>query len=198
MSIAGKTIFVTGGARGIGAETARRAAARGANVAVVGLEPDELERVAAACGDRGAAFVCDVTDREQTRRAVEGTVERFGGIDAVMANAGIGNGGLMRYMDPDAFTAVIRVNLLGSYETIQATLPHVIERRGYVLQVASVAAIVHSPGMAAYSASKAGVEAMADSLRSEVKHAGVDVGTAYFSWIGTEMVKGADDNPIGQ
>jgi NAD(P)-dependent dehydrogenase (short-subunit alcohol dehydrogenase family) len=198
MTIAGKTIFITGAARGIGAETARRAAARGANVAVVGLEPEELERVASACGDRGAAFECDVTDREQTQAAVDGTVERFGGIDAVVVNAGIGNGGLMRYMDPDAFEAVLRVNLIGSYRTIQATLPHIIERRGYVLQVASVAAVVHTPGMAAYSASKAGVEAMADSLRSEVKHLGVDVGQAYFSWIGTDMVSGSDENPIGK
>src|SRR4051794_90921 len=192
MSIAGKTIFVTGAARGIGAETARRAAARGANVAVVGLEPEELDRVANACGDRGAAFGCDVTDRDQTRAAVEGTIARFGGIDAVVVNAGIANGGLMRYMDADAFEAVLRVNLIGSYRTIQATLPHVIERRGYILQVASVAAIVAAPGMAAYSASKHGVEAMANSLRAEVRHLGVDVGCAYFSWIGTEMVHGAD------
>jgi NAD(P)-dependent dehydrogenase (short-subunit alcohol dehydrogenase family) len=198
VSIAGKTIFITGAARGIGAETARRAAAKGANVAIVGLEPAELERVAAACGDRGAAFECDVTDREQTRAAVDGTLERFGGIDAVVVNAGIGNGGLMRYMDPDAFQAVLRVNLLGSYETIHAALPHVIERRGYVLQVASVAAVVHTPGMAAYSASKAGVEAMADALRGEVKHLGVDVGQAYFSWIATDMVSGGDDKPVVQ
>jgi NAD(P)-dependent dehydrogenase (short-subunit alcohol dehydrogenase family) len=198
VSIAGKTIFVTGAARGIGAETARRASARGANVAVVGLEPTELERVASACGDRGAAFEADVTDRAQLRAAVEGTVDRFGGIDAVVVNAGIGNGGMFRYMDPDAFQAVLRVNLLGSYETIHATLPHVIERRGYVLQVASVAAVVHTPGMAAYSASKAGVEAMADALRTEVKHLGVDVGTAYFSWIGTDMVTGAEETPAGQ
>jgi NAD(P)-dependent dehydrogenase (short-subunit alcohol dehydrogenase family) len=104
----------------------------------------------------------------------------------------------MRYMDPDAFEAVIRVNLLGSWRTIHATLPHVIERQGYLLQVASVAALVHGPGMGAYSASKAGAEAMADSLRAEVKHLGVDVGSAYFSWIGTEMVYGADESPIGR
>jgi NAD(P)-dependent dehydrogenase (short-subunit alcohol dehydrogenase family) len=198
MAIAGKTIFVTGAARGIGAETVRRAAARGANVAAVGLEPDELERVASSCGDRGAAFECDVTDRDQIQAAVDGTLERFGGIDAVVVNAGIGNGGLMRYMEPDAFEAVLRVNLIGSYRTIQATLPHVIDRRGYMLQIASVAAIVHTPGMAAYSASKAGVEAMADSLRGEVAHLGVDVGQAYFSWIGTDLVYGGDDNPIAQ
>jgi NAD(P)-dependent dehydrogenase (short-subunit alcohol dehydrogenase family) len=198
VSIAGKTIFVTGAARGIGAETARRASARGANVAVVGLEPEELERVASACGNRGAAFEADVTDRGQLRAAVDGTVERFGGIDAVVVNAGIGNGGMIRHMDPDAFQAVLRVNLLGSYETIHATLPHLVERRGYLLQVASVAAVVHTPGMAAYSASKAGVEAMADALRTEVKHLGVDVGTAYFSWIGTDMVTGAEETPASQ
>jgi NAD(P)-dependent dehydrogenase (short-subunit alcohol dehydrogenase family) len=198
MSIVGKTIFITGGARGIGAETARRAAAKGANVAVVGLEPEELERVASACGDRGAAFDADVTDRDQLQAAVDGTVERFGGIDAVLVNAGIGGGGLMRWADPDAFERVIRVNLLGSWRTIKATLPHVIERQGYVLQVASVAAVLHGPGLGAYSASKAGVEAMANSLRLEVKHLGVDVGCAYFSWIGTDMVYGADESPIGQ
>ncbi|MEA2480162.1 MAG: hypothetical protein QOJ07_2084 [Thermoleophilaceae bacterium] len=198
MSLSGKTVFITGGARGIGAETARRAAARGANVAVVGLEPGELERVASSCGDRGAAFECDVTDPGQVQAAVDGTLERFGGIDAVLVNAGIGGGGLMRWADPDQFEAIIRVNLLGSWRTIKACLPHVIERRGYVLQVASVAAVVHAPGMGAYSASKAGVEAMANSLRSEVKHLGVDVGCAYFSWIGTEMVHGADRTPVGQ
>jgi NAD(P)-dependent dehydrogenase (short-subunit alcohol dehydrogenase family) len=198
MTIAGKTVFITGAGRGIGAETARRAAARGANVAVVGLEPAELERVASACGDRGAAFECDVTQPDQVQAAVDGTLERFGAIDAVVVNAGIGGGGLMRYTDPDAFEAVIRVNLLGSWRTIKATLPHVVEARGYILQVASVAAIVHAPGMGAYSASKAGAEAMADCLRTEVRHTGVDVGTAYFSWIGTDMVKGADENPVGQ
>jgi len=193
MSLEGKTVFITGAARGIGAESARRAAAKGANVAVVGLEPEELERVASAAGrGKGAAFECDVTDRDDLARAVEGTLERFGGIDAVVVNAGIGGGGLMRYADPDQFEAVLRVNLLGSYRTIHATLPHVIERKGYVLQIASMAAVAAAPGMAAYCASKHGVEAMANSLRTEVKHLGVDVGCAYFSWIGTEMVYGAD------
>ena len=196
MSIGGKTILITGAARGIGAEAARRAAARGANVAVAGLEPEELERVASACGDRGAAFECDVTNHDDLTAAVDGTLERFGGIDAVVVNAGIGSAGLMRYADPDSFEAVIRVNLIGSWRTIHATLPHVIDRRGYILQVASVAAAVHAPGMAAYSASKSGVEAMADALRTEVKHLGVDVGTAYFSWMGTEMVSGADESPV--
>ena len=88
---------------------------------------------------------------------------------------------------------MIEVNLLGSWRTVRAALPHVIERRGYVLQIASVAAIAHAPFMSAYCASKAGVEAFADCLRIEVAHLGVDVGVAYFSWIDTDMVRGADD-----
>ena len=129
----GKTVFITGAARGLGAETARRVAARGANVALVGLEPEELERVAAQCGANAAWFECDVTDTEALERAVEGTVDRFGGIDVVMANAGIAPVGMMRSTDPEAFERTIEINLLGVWRTVRACLPHVIERRGYVL-----------------------------------------------------------------
>jgi NAD(P)-dependent dehydrogenase (short-subunit alcohol dehydrogenase family) len=191
----GKTVFITGAARGLGAETARRVAARGANVALVGLEPEELERVAAQCGTNAAWFECDVTDNEALGRAVQGTIERFGGIDVVMANAGIASGGMVRSTDPAAFERTIEINLLGVWRTVRATLPHVIDRQGYVLVIASLAAAVHGPGMAAYSASKAGAEAFADSLRAEVKHLGVDVGVGYFAFIDTDMVRGGDAHP---
>lgn len=193
-SLTGKTVLITGAARGIGAESARRLAARGARLSLVGLEPELLEQVASDCGD-AAWFECDVTDREALQAAVDGTLERFGGIDVVMANAGIGAGGTVRTMDPDAWERVIEVNLLGVYRTIRACLPHVVERRGYVLPVASIAAAVHTPGMSAYAASKAAVEALGNSLRGEVGHLGVRVGVAYFSWIDTDMVRGADENP---
>src|SRR5688500_16510292 len=187
-SVQGKTVLITGAARGIGAETARRLAARGARLSLVGLEPELLEQVAAELGD-AAWFEADVTDRDALESAVEGTVERFGGIDVVMANAGIAGVGTVRAMDPGGWERIIEVNLLGVYRTLNVCLPHVIERRGYVLPVASVAAAVHAPGMSAYSATKAGVEALADSLRGEVKHLGVDVGVAYYSFIDTEMVR---------
>ncbi|MEA2363745.1 MAG: hypothetical protein QOD71_2890 [Thermoleophilaceae bacterium] len=191
----GKTVFVTGAARGIGAETARRLAAGGANVALVGLEPEELARVAAQCGTGAAAFECDVTDWQALERAVEGAVERFGGIDIVMANAGIAPAGMVRSIDPGAFERTVEVNLLGVWRTVRACLPQVIERQGYVLVTASLAAALHAPGMAAYAAAKAGAEAFADSLRVEVKHLGVDVGVAYFGFIDTDMVRGADAHP---
>ncbi len=193
--INGQVVFVTGAARGIGAAAAQQLAARGAKLALVGLEPGELQKVAAACGPDAAWFEADVTDRAAIEAAVAGAVERFGGIDVVIANAGIATGGSVRTIDPDAWERVVEVNLLGSWRTVRAALPHVIERRGYVLQVASVAAIAHAPFMSAYCASKAGVEAFADCLRTEVAPLGVDVGVGYFSWIDTDMVRGADARP---
>jgi NADP-dependent 3-hydroxy acid dehydrogenase YdfG len=89
----GKTVFVTGAARGIGAESARRLHSKGANVALVGLEPDELEHLSAELGDRAAAFEADVTDADALEAAVDGAVERFGGIDVAIANAGINMSG---------------------------------------------------------------------------------------------------------
>ena len=191
----GKTVLITGAARGLGAETARRVAARGANVALVGLEPEELARVAAQCGTGAAWFECDVTDTDALQQAVQGALDRFGAIDVVVANAGIAPMGMTRSMDPMAFERTIEINLLGVWRTVRACLPHVVERRGYVYITASMAAALHAPGMAAYAASKAGAEAFGDSLRAELKHLGVDVGVGYFGFIDTDMVRGADSHP---
>jgi NAD(P)-dependent dehydrogenase (short-subunit alcohol dehydrogenase family) len=183
-------ILITGAARGIGAETAKRLAERGHDLALLGLEPELLEQVAATTG--AAFYEVDVCDRDALDAAVAEAVERLGGLDAAMANAGIASGGTVLAMDPDMWEKIVGVNLVGVYRTIRAALPHLIESRGYALPVASMAAIGHAPLMSAYCASKAGVEAFADSLRVEVQHRGVDVGCAYFSWIDTEMVRGSD------
>jgi NAD(P)-dependent dehydrogenase (short-subunit alcohol dehydrogenase family) len=184
-------ILITGAARGIGAESARRLAQRGHTLALLGLEPELLEAVAAGAG--GATFhEVDVTDHEALDSAIERAVSELGGLDVVMANAGIASGGTVLTMDPEMWEKIIAVNLIGVYRTVRAALPHLIQSRGYALPVASLAAIAHPPLMSAYSASKAGVEAFSDALRVEVAHHGVDVGCAYFSWIDTEMVRGAD------
>jgi NAD(P)-dependent dehydrogenase (short-subunit alcohol dehydrogenase family) len=195
-SLQGRTALITGAARGIGAEAARQLAGRGARVSLVGLEPDELARVAADCGPDSRWFEADVTDWDALSAAVEATVRVAGGIDVVVANAGIAAGGPLRYMPEETFARVIDVNLVGMWRTVRLCLPHLIERRGYLLTVASLAAIAPQfPGFAAYSASKAGLEAMAKSLRVEVKHLGVDVGVAYFGWIDTALVRGGDEHP---
>lgn len=194
MDVTGKVVLITGAARGIGAEVARQLAARGARLALVGLEKDQLDEVAAQTG--GKAWEADVTSWDALETAVNGAREHFGAIDVLVANAGVASTGFVRSMDPKAFERVIEVNLLGVWRTVRAALPHVIESRGYVLVVSSLAAIAHTPGMANYTAAKAGCEAFADSLRAEVKHLGVDVGVAYFSWISTDMVNSADEHPV--
>ncbi|GHH36291.1 short-chain dehydrogenase [Lentzea cavernae] len=194
MDVTGKVVLITGAARGIGAEVARQLAARGARLALVGLEKAQLEEVARQTG--GKAWEADVTDWDALDRVVNEVAEHFGGIDVVVANAGIAATGFVRSMDPKAFERVIEVNLLGVWRTVRTALPHLIRSRGYCLVVSSLAAIVHIPGNAAYSAAKAGCEAFADSLRAEVRHLGVDVGTAYFSWISTDMVNSADEHPV--
>jgi len=185
-----RVVFITGAARGIGAETARRLAARGARVALAGLEPELLEKLAAELGaDRHAWFECDVTDQAGVEAAVAGTIERFGRIDVVVANAGIANRGTVAVTPVDDVARTIEVNLLGVVRTVGTALPHVIESRGYCLLVASAAAFSAAPGMAAYTASKAGVEQFGNALRLEVAHKKVGVGVAYMSWIDTDLVR---------
>jgi hypothetical protein len=190
--VAGKTVLVTGAARGIGAATAAELAGRGARLSLTGLEPEELERVATRLGGEHAWFAADVTDQAQLDAAVAGTVERFGGIDVVIANAGIANAGTIRTADPEAFARTVDVNLVGVYRTIAAAVPHLVARRGYALVVASVASFAPLPGGAAYAASKAGAEALAATLRTELASYGVDVGSAHPSWVDTDIVRGPE------
>jgi NAD(P)-dependent dehydrogenase (short-subunit alcohol dehydrogenase family) len=152
-----------------------------------------LEQVARECGPDAVWFEADVTDLDALRAAVDGTVDALGGIDVAMANAGIATGGAARHTELGGLERVVEINLIGSIRTLMLCLPHVVERRGYLLQVASVAAITAAPGLAAYSASKHGVEGFANALRIEVKSLGVDVGVAYYSWIDTDLVRGGDD-----
>lgn len=194
--VSGKVVLITGAARGIGAEAARQLYAKGAQVSLVGIEPELLEQRADELGSRAAWFEADVTDTDALDRAVDATVERFGGIDVVIANAGIAPIGTVATIDPDAFERTIEINLLGVWRTVRATLPHVVERRGYILPIASLAAALHLPLMAHYAATKAGVEAFSDSLRGELAHTGTRVGVAYFSFIDTDMVRESlDESP---
>lgn len=186
-----RTVLITGAARGIGAETAKRVAAAGARVALVGLEPEKLALLTKELGgdERHAWFECDVTDQAAVDAAVAGTVERFGRIDAVVANAGIANRGTVATNPPGDVARTIEVNLIGAVRTVGAALPHLIETRGYCLIVSSAAAFAAQPGMAAYCASKVGVERYADVLRLEVAHRKVAVGVAYMTWVDTDLVR---------
>ena len=193
--IHGRVAFITGAARGIGAETARRLHGLGAKVMLVGLEPELLETLASQLGSGAAWCKADVTDTVALQAAVEATVQRFGGIDIVIANAGVLHLGAVADAVPHQFERTLEVNLFGVWRTLRATLPQVLERRGYVLTVASVAALGHGPLMGAYAASKAAVEAITDSLRIELAQTGVHVGCAYFGAVDTDLVRGSRKHP---
>ena len=196
-SVNGKVVLITGGANGIGAEVARRLADKGANLVLTDLDQGRLGEVAARLGeDRVLTVVADVRDLSAMEAAVQKGVTRFGGIDVVIANAGIATAGSVLGVDPDAFKALIDVNVVGVFHTVRAALPSVLERRGYVLVVSSAAAYAAAPGMAPYDASKAATEQFANALRLEVAHRGVEVGSAHMLWIDTPLVReGKTDSP---
>ena len=192
-----RVVLVTGAARGIGAATVRHAAARGARLALVGLEPEHLAAVAADLpgpAGRHAWFTCDVTEQSTVDAAVAGTVEKLGRIDAVVANAGVANLGTVAVAPVDVLVRTIEVNLLGVLRTVKATLPFVAERHGHYLLVSSAAAFLALPGMAAYAASKAGVEHFGNALRIETAHLGVTVGTAHMTFVDTDLVRDLRDD----
>jgi NAD(P)-dependent dehydrogenase (short-subunit alcohol dehydrogenase family) len=200
-SVRGKVVLITGGAAGVGAEVAHRLHAKGAKLVLTDVDEEQLARQRAELGtDRVLGVRADVRDLAAMQVAADAAVERFGGIDVVMANAGIASYGSVLQVDPEAFKRVLDINVLGVFHTVRATLPSVIDRRGYVLIVSSLAAYAAAPGLAPYNASKAAVEHFANALRLEVAHRGVGVGSAHMSWIDTALVRDskADMSTFGE
>lgn len=181
-----RRVLITGAARGIGAALAERLHQRGARVAVIGLEEELLAEVAARCGDAHWGR-CDVANREQVEAAVEEAVDALGGLDVVVANAGVAAQLPLVGGDPALMERTLAVNVLGAYNTLRVAGPHISHRNGYALPIASVAAAIHLPLMGAYSASKAAVEALGNTLRIELRPSGARVGVAYFAEIDTDM-----------
>ena len=195
-----RVALVTGAARGIGYETARLLHQRGVSVALVDLDQDATEKAAAQIGaERTLGLAADVTDVPSIEAATAATVERFGGLDVVVANAGIGPPtATNRVVDPAAHERVIEVNLLGVWRTVRAALPQVVERRGHVVVVASVYAFFNGVVASPYAMSKAGVEQLGRALRVELAPHGASATTAYFGFIDTAMVADALEDPVGE
>lgn len=193
----GKTVLITGAARGIGAALAQRLHTAGANLALVGLEPDLLRMVAKDLGDRVFVYDADVTDLAAMTAAADAAAGEFGGIDAAVANAGIAFIGPLADSPVEHVERTLEVNLMGVWRTDRAVIPHLRRSKGYLLNVTSLAAAGHLPLMGAYTASKAGAEALTDALRIELRPEGVAVGCAYFGVIDTDMTRSAVSTAAG-
>jgi NAD(P)-dependent dehydrogenase (short-subunit alcohol dehydrogenase family) len=199
--LSGKVALVTGGARGIGFATARALIARGASVAILDLDEASVAASAAQLHDtRALGIAADVTDRGALQRAVTGVVERFGGLDVVVANAGIASrAASFRAMSSENFERVLDVNLLGVCRTVDAALPEIVQRQGHVVVISSIYAFFNGVGAIPYAMSKAAVEQFGRALRLELAPHGASASVAYFGFIDTEMVHRAiDADPLAE
>ncbi|AMY20303.1 3-oxoacyl-[acyl-carrier-protein] reductase FabG1 [Rhodococcus sp. PBTS 1] len=192
--LTGTRIIVTGAARGLGEHIARRAVARGARVGLIGLEPDALEKLAHPLGPATVWREADVRDGVALRRAMDECASELGGVDVVVANAGVLAYGTIAQIDETAFERVIDINLTGTFRTAKYATPHLIASRGHLLVVASALSFLAIGSMASYNASKAGAEMLALAYRTEVAHHGVTVGIAHPSWVDTDITRGIDSD----
>jgi NAD(P)-dependent dehydrogenase (short-subunit alcohol dehydrogenase family) len=187
-----KTALVTGGGTGIGAAVARRLAADGYAVAVTGRRAGPIGEVAAEIG--GLAVVADTGVTADAERAVEATVERFGGLDALVCNAGIGGEGSLRTLEPRTWDDVQRTNLRGPFLMARAAIEHLVARRGSIVTVSSVAGLRASPESLAYCAAKAGLAMLTQCIALDHGPEGVRANCVCPGWVRTPM---ADEEMAG-
>ena len=188
----GRVALITGGASGIGAELARQLARKGMRIGLIDRDGEQLDAIVPGA----ETAVADVRDAEQLTAAIDDLARRLGGIDVAVANAGIATGGPLRMVAPETVEETIDINLLGVWRTARAALPHVLERRGHLLLVASAAAVLPAAGLGAYASSKAGVEGLGRALRVELRPHGVSLGVAYYLFLQTPMVEAGEESPV--
>lgn len=189
-----RIIVITGSSDGIGAEIARQLAAKeGSKVGLVlaARNPDMLDSVAAECTALGAqvlAVPTDVSIQADCKRLIDATLARFGRIDALINNAGRSAHALFEDVEDLAwYEDLMRVNLWGSVWCTHAALPHLKAARGRIVAVSSLAGLVGVPGRSAYGATKFAMTGFFESLRAELKGAGVSVTTAYPGVVATRI-----------
>ncbi|BBZ58089.1 SDR family NAD(P)-dependent oxidoreductase [Mycolicibacterium phocaicum] len=198
--LAGRTVVITGAGGGLGSNLAQALRAKGCNLALLDLDLDRVERQAEALGGPAHArgWRADVRDLASLESAFADVHAHFGRIDVAVANAGVELIQAVATGDPTAFEALIDINLTGVWRTLRTAIPYVKAQRGYLLAVSSMAAFIHSPLQSGYTASKAGVWAMSNSMRLELRPHGVAVGTLHPTFFNTPMHEEMLQNPAGE
>jgi NAD(P)-dependent dehydrogenase (short-subunit alcohol dehydrogenase family) len=189
--LTGKVVLITGAGRGLGAATAATLARRGAHVVLADIDLPSAEHGAASLPNgRGLALACDVTRLDSVEDAVRRTLDEFGRLDVVVANAGVlGRNATFRALTPDQVGSVLSVNVAGVVNTVSAALEPVLQSRGQIVLISSVFAYINGAGAIPYAMSKAAVEQLGRGLRVELAGHGASTITAYFSIIETDMTR---------
>ncbi len=192
MELAGKTAVVTGGTKGIGRAIAESLVRAGVNVSISARNEDEIERAVdelnALGGGRAVGFVCDVRDSAQVKPFIAGTAEQFGGVDILVNNAGVGIFAPVESMSVENFRAVIETNLCGVFYCCHEAIPLMKQRGGgYIINISSLAGTNAHPRLAAYNASKFGLNGFSEALMQEVRHDKIKVSYIMPGSVNTEF-----------
>jgi 3alpha(or 20beta)-hydroxysteroid dehydrogenase len=206
--LAGRTTFVTGAARGLGAAYARALHEAGANVVVADVLVDEVNVLVADLGDRALAVTLDVTDEHAWNDAVDAALDRFGSIDVLVNNAGIANAAPIEHLTTAKWDAVIAVNLTGTFFGCRAVVPHMKAQfaatgtGGSIINISSVEGMRGSPGLHGYTAAKFGVRGLTQSMAVELGPSGIRVNSVHPGFIVTDMTTRIDparlEIPLGR
>jgi NAD(P)-dependent dehydrogenase (short-subunit alcohol dehydrogenase family) len=201
-SFEGATVLVTGAGGGLGRATAMRFAAAGANIAALDKDTGGLQSLREELGSRGSgclAIACDITDPDACASAVGQVLERFGSLDVLVNNAGMSHRSGFAATDLAVIRRVMEVNFFGAVNCTKAALPHLVESRGLIIAISSVAGYTPLIARTGYAASKHAVHGFFDSLRTELAHRGVDVMIVCPSFIATRIDRnalGGDGSPV--
>ena len=200
--LSNRVALVTGGSRGIGAATAKRLASDGATVAIsYNSSPDAAEAVVSEIREAGGtaeAFRADAASAAANAELVDAVIERFGGLDVLVNNAGVYQTAPVHETTDEAYDANLDVNLRGSFATIRTAAPH-LRDGGRIVNVGSVVAKNGFPGNAIYGAAKAGATVLAKAVAKELGGRGITVNTVHPGPIDTDMnPSDPDQNPMAE
>jgi 3-oxoacyl-[acyl-carrier protein] reductase len=188
MNLKGKVAIVTGGTRGIGRAIAEALLREGLSVCIAARNQDEVEEAASELGDNAFGFACDVRDYEQVTALIRYTIMELGGLDILVNNDGICKFETVEQTSHEDFRAVLETNLCGVFYCCHEAIPEMRRRGGgYIINISSLAGANPHPRMAAYNASKFGLNGFSEALMQEVRHDGIKVSYIMPGSVNTEF-----------